>query len=92
VAAALWTVELPWSGLPFAVRALATWWRIEGQVAPSHEPGAISGAVAAAVSRASALGRRRSEISERYGIPIAAIETVEREAGKALKLDRERGW
>jgi hypothetical protein len=91
-AAALWTVELPLSGLPFVLRALATWWRVEDQISTAHGPGAIAGAVTAAVSRASALGRRRGEIAELQCVSLAAIERVEREAGKLLRLDRGRGW
>jgi hypothetical protein len=92
VAAGLWNVELAVSGLPLVVRGLATWWRIEGSISERHEPGAIAGAVAAAVSRASALGRRRGEIAGLHGVGLTAIERVEREAGKLLKLDRDRGW
>lgn len=92
VAAALWAVELPVSGLQFVLRGLATWWRIGDQIATAHEPGAIAGAVTAAVARASALGRRRGEIAAFQGVSLAAVERVERDAGKLLRLDRARGW
>ena len=91
-AAALWNVELPVGGLPFVVRGLATWWRIEDRLPGSHAPEAIAGAVAAALSRASALGRRRAELAALHGVSLTAIERVERDAGKLLKLDRDRGW
>jgi hypothetical protein len=37
VAAALWRAEPARSGMPIAVRCLATWWRVPSAVHPSHE-------------------------------------------------------
>ncbi|MGH2949733.1 MAG: hypothetical protein ACRDPC_26320, partial [Solirubrobacteraceae bacterium] len=93
VAAALWRVEPARSGMPIAVRCLATWWRVQSGVDPSHEPGAVAAAVAGAVARAAGMRRRREETARSYGTHFEGVErVVVGDLGDRLRLDRLRGW
>jgi hypothetical protein len=92
VAVALWRAESARSGMPIAVRCLATWWRVQSVVDPSHEPGAVAAAVAGAVARAEGMRRRRDETSRSYGTDPQAVERVVGDLGDRLRLDRLRGW
>ena len=92
VAVALWRIESARSGMPIAVRCLATWWRVQSVVDPSHEPGAVAAAVAGAVARAAGMRRRRDEASRSYGTSPDAVERVVGDLADRLRLDRLRGW
>jgi hypothetical protein len=92
VAAALWKTELADTGLPFAVRCLATWWRLREAAAPNEAPPALAAAVAAAVGRAAGTRRKRAEIAASYGTSPDALDQTARALGTHLRLDRARGW
>jgi hypothetical protein len=92
VASTLWAVELEHSGLPFAIRCLATWWRAEGSTDPSWPSAAVAAAVAAAVSRAADTRRTRARTATIYETDLASIVSVEEELTTELRLDRGRGW
>jgi hypothetical protein len=92
VSCALWIAELRESGLPFAVRCLATWWRVQGSADPTAPPRAVAAAVASAVARAAGLRLRRAKTAATYETDLTLIESVEDELKAELLLDRGRGW
>jgi hypothetical protein len=92
VAAALWRTEVPSAGLPFAVRCLATWWRLEDAVDAGRSPSTTAAAVAGAVARAAGMRRGRADAAEDYGADAVAVDQVTRAHGSLLRLDRDRGW
>ncbi|MGH2947671.1 MAG: hypothetical protein ACRDPC_15705 [Solirubrobacteraceae bacterium] len=92
VAAALWNRERERHGLPFAVRCLATWWRVQKAADRDEPPGAFAAAVAAAVARAAGMRRARAETAAIYQIPVADVQRAAASLGGALRLDRARGW
>jgi hypothetical protein len=91
VAAALWRTELAETGLPFAVRCLATWWRVERHC-PPHPPAAIAAAIASAVVKAAGLRRSRAQASSLYASEPGHAERAASDLGVHLKLDRRWGW
>ena len=91
VAAALWRTELAETGLPFAVRCLATWWRVERHC-PPHPPAAIAAAIASAVAKAAGLRRSRAQASSLYASEPGHAERAASDLGVHLKLDRRWGW
>jgi hypothetical protein len=92
VAAALWRTEVERSGLPLAVRCLATWWRAQAHGDPTEPPGAIAAAVADAVARAAAMRRSRADSAGIYRTDPHALERAAHELQDVLRLDRVRGW
>jgi hypothetical protein len=92
VAAALWRTEVERSGLPFAVRCLATWWRAQAHRDPTEPTGAIAAAVADAVARAAAMRRSRADSAAIYRTDPHALERAAHELQAVLRLDRVRGW
>jgi hypothetical protein len=92
VARALWRSELGESGLPFTLRCLATWWRVQSRADPSMPPGASAAAVASAVARAAGMRRTRSETATTYATGIEIVASVADELGAELRLGRARGW
>jgi len=92
VATALWSTELRHSGLPFAVRCLATWWRIESKADPSSPSAAVAAAIAVAVGRAAGMRRSRSATATTYNTDLTLVKSVEHELTAELRLDRARGW
>ncbi len=92
VAELLWRVELPSAGLPFTARCLATWWRVQSAATPTDQPAVLAAAVAAAVTRAAALARRRTNTPASYDADPQAVSALTRRLGAALRLDGARGW
>jgi hypothetical protein len=92
VSSTLWDTERKQSGLPFAVRCLATWWRVQGNVDPSSPATAVAAAVASAVARAAEIRRTRAATATTYKTDISLVESVEHELKAELRLDRGRGW
>ncbi len=92
VAAALWRTEVERSGLPFAVRCLATWWRAQAHCDPTEPPAAIAAAVADAVARAAAMRRSRADSAGIYRTDPGALERAAHELRDVLRIDRVRGW
>jgi hypothetical protein len=92
VATALWSTELRHSGLPFAVRCLATWWRIESKADPSSPSAAVAAAIAVAVGRAAGMRRSRPVTAATYNTDLTLLKSVEHELTAELRLDRARGW
>jgi len=91
VAAALWRTELAETGLPFAVRCLAIWWRVERHCGP-HPPAAVAAAVASAVAKAAGLRRSRARASSLYASEPEHMKRVASDLGPHLSLDRSWGW
>jgi hypothetical protein len=92
VASTLWDTELEDSGLPFAIRCLATWWRVEGSPDPSSPSGAVAAAIACAVARAAGVRRMRARTATIYETDLASVVSVEEELKAELRLDGGRGW
>lgn len=92
VAAELWRVELPATGLPMTVRCLATWWRMEAAADPSQPPAAVAAAIGYAVGRAAGLRRTRVEAADAFGVERPLMDDAARALGSRLRLDRVRGW
>jgi hypothetical protein len=92
VAAMLWSTELRQSGLPFAVRCLATWWRVQDKADPSSPRAAVAAAVAIAAGRAARMRRARAATATTYDTNLTLIKSVEHELTAELRLDRARGW
>ena len=92
VSSTLWRVELGRSGLPFAVRCLTTWWRVQKAADLAESPAAIAAAVSGAVARAAQMRRTRAESATIYGTDLALLERAARGLKDALRLDRARGW
>jgi hypothetical protein len=90
VAATLWSAELDRNGLPFAIRCLATWWRMRSDHAAGHD--AAAAAVAHAVAKACGMRRTKDGAATMYGIEVAALDRAADALGGALRLDRARGW
>jgi hypothetical protein len=88
----LWHTELEQTGLPFAVRCLATWWRMQGNDDRASPPGATAAAVASAVARAAGIRRTRAATATTYETDLALVESVEHRLKAELRLDRLRGW
>jgi hypothetical protein len=74
VAEAIWEHEHTSNGLPFAIRCLAAWWRIEPSVEPEHPPTVL----AAAVSRGVGAGRSLAHTAKRYAAAPLALREAER--------------
>ena len=91
VAAALWRTELGETGLPFAVRCLATWWRVERHC-PPHSPAAVAAAISAAVAKATGLRRPAAHASAIYATAPESAEGAALDLRAHLRLDRTRGW
>lgn len=92
VALRLWRVELERSGLPFAIRCLAAWWRIQPKFDGdgTFPDAAVAAAVAAALAR-HARSRRASNLSGTiYGAEAAIVALLEASVHK--HLDPGRGW
>jgi hypothetical protein len=92
VATALWSTELRHSGLPFAVRCLATWWRIQIKADPSSPSAAVAAAIAVAVGRAAGMRRSRPATAAAYNTDLTLVKSVEHGLTAELCLDRARGW
>jgi hypothetical protein len=91
VAAALWRTELAETGLPLAVRCLATWWGIERHC-PPHPPAAVAAAIASAVAKAAGLRRPPAYASSIYATAPEQAERVALDLRAHLSLDRHQGW
>jgi len=63
----LWRTELVDYGLPFAIRCLATWWRLKDEGDPIATNEAVAAAVARAVARAARIKRTLNESATMYG-------------------------
>ena len=92
VAATLWHAELEHSGLPFAVRCLATRWRVQGKADPAAPGSAVAAAIASAVARAAGMRRTRAATATIYETDLTLVASVEHELKAELRLDRRRGW
>ncbi len=93
VASALWQTEVERFGLPFAVRCIATWWRIGPVIDPSAGDAALAAAVATAVARAAGVTRNvRAETASIYGVDASLVTTTSRKLQTLLQLDPRRGW
>lgn len=91
VAAVLWRTELAETGLPFAVRCLATWWRVE-RYRPPHPTAAVAAAVATAVAKATGLRRPPAHASAIYATSPESVGRAALDLRTHLSLDRNRGW
>jgi hypothetical protein len=92
VASTLWSTELRQSGLPFAVRCLATWWRFQDKANPSFPRAAVAAAVVIATGRAAGIRRARAATATTYDTDLASVKSVEHQLTAELSLDRARGW
>ncbi len=92
VASTLWRAELDCSGLPFLVRCLATWWRVQDQADIGEPAGAIAAAISGAVARAAGMRRTKAQAAATYETDVAAPARATQALGGALRLDRARGW
>jgi hypothetical protein len=93
VASALWQTEVERFGLPFAIRCLATWWRIRPVIDPSVGDAALAATVATAVARAAGVTRNlRAETAVIYGADSTLVTTTGRKLQALLQLDPRRGW
>jgi hypothetical protein len=92
VSCRLWHTELEQSGLPFAIRCLATWWRVQGTSDPASPGAAVAAAVASAVARAAGIRRTRAATATTYNTDLTLLESVEHKLDTELRLDRLRGW
>lgn len=92
VAAALWRAELGRTGLPFVVRCLAIWWRLESSSDPAKPAAAVAAAIAGAVARAAGFRRSKAETAAIYETDLGGVDRVARTLGSALRLSRVRGW
>jgi hypothetical protein len=92
VAGTLWHTELRQSGLPLAVRCLATWWRVQGNVDPLSPAAAAAAAIASAVTSSAGLRRTRAESMRIYGTEDQALASAVAELRDELRLGRARGW
>ena len=79
------------TGLPFAVRCLATWWRVERHC-PPHPPEAAAAAIAAALTTAAGLRRPPAHTSSIYATAPEGLESATPDLREHLSLDRNRGW
>lgn len=91
VADTLWRTELAETGLPFAVRCLATWWRVERHCGP-HPPAAVAVAISLAVAKAAGLRRSRARASSLYAPEPEHAERAASGLRAHLSLDRGWGW
>jgi hypothetical protein len=93
VASVLWWTEVERFGVPFALRCLATWWRIRPAIAASVDNAALAATVASAVARAAGVTRTvRAETAAIYGVDARLITTTARKLQDQLQLDPRRGW
>jgi len=92
VSSALWRVELGRFGLAFAVRCLATWWRVQKGADPAESPAVVAAAVSGAVARAAQMRRSRAEAAVLYGTDAALVERAAQALKGDLCFDRARGW
>lgn len=93
VASALWQTEVERFGLPFAIRCLATWWRIRPLIDPSMGDTALAATVATALARAAGVTRNvRAETAAIYGADPTLVTTTARKLQTLLQLDPRRGW
>jgi hypothetical protein len=92
VAIVLWSTELRESGLPFAVRCLAIWWRIQDRADPSWPHAAVAAAIAIAAGRAAGYRRPRAAVATTYNTDLTLVQPMEHELTAELRLDPARGW
>jgi hypothetical protein len=93
VASQLWSAELERFGLPFALRCLATWWRIQPRIDPGVGHAQLAATVASAVASAAGITRTvRAETAAVYGADPTVVATTGRRLGPELQLDPHRGW
>jgi len=78
--------------LPFAVRCLATRWRVQGKADPAAPGSAVAAAIASAVARAAGMRRTRAATATIYETDLTLVASVEHELKAELRLDRRRGW
>jgi hypothetical protein len=92
VASRLWQAELERSGMPFAIRCLATWWRIRPKVNPRFPDEAVAATVASAVARCAGVKRSSAESAAIYGADALLVALTSSALRSELQLDPGRGW
>ena len=93
VASVLWRIEVERFGLPFALRCLATWWRIRPGIDPSVGDPALAATVATAVARAAGVTRTvKAATAAIYGADPTLVTATARKLQAQLQLDPRRGW
>ncbi len=92
VAAALWRAELGHTGLPFVVRCLATWWRVEASADPNEPAGAVAATIARAIARAAGMPRSQAETASLYETELRDMKRVARDLSSVLRISGARGW
>jgi hypothetical protein len=92
VSSQLWHVELEQSGLPFAIRCLATWWRLKDRVDSPSPAEALAATVASAVARATGTRRTGNKGATLYRTDPLLVSLTAHTLRDELRLDPERGW
>jgi hypothetical protein len=92
VASQLWHVELEQSGLPFAIRCLATWWRLKDRVDSPAPDEAVAATVASAVGRATGARRASKDVAPLYQTDPRLMASTAHALKDELRLNPERGW
>jgi hypothetical protein len=91
VAANLWRIELPESGLPLVVRCLASWWRIaHAPELAAVPPPVLAAALTALLGRRAGLNRTQKAAAADYGAEPAEVLGAARQLQHLLRLSEGR--
>ncbi|MHB8555625.1 MAG: hypothetical protein ACYDCB_08240 [Candidatus Dormibacteria bacterium] len=92
VAAALWSSELPISGLPVLVRCLAAWGRLQGARLPEVPAAIMAAALSAVVGRRAGLVRTKEGAAADYAADPGQVAATARVLQALLGLAPDRWW
>lgn len=92
VAAVLWTVDVPWVGLPVVLRALASWWRVQESADPAGSPEVLAAAVLRLVSVRAGGPGRYDEVAAAHGVDPVEVRTAGGALQRRLRLSPVRLW
>jgi hypothetical protein len=92
VSSQLWHIEVEQSGLPFAIRCLATWWRLKDRIDSPSPDEAVAATVASAVARATGTRRTSDDVVATYRTDPRVMALTAHALQDELRLDPSRGW